>query len=104
MKISTGEGSMTQNLGLNAYGRGQAYAGYTLFAPQAGTNVFLIDMRGDGVHRWKLPDRPADYGYLLESGNLLVGVRTGKSPVDFGGRGGQLFELNWDGEIMWSYE
>jgi hypothetical protein len=51
MKISTGEGSMTQNLGLNAYGRGQAYAGYTLFAPQAGTNVFLIDMRGDIVHR-----------------------------------------------------
>jgi len=102
MKISTK--ALRRNLGLNAYGRGQAYAGYTLFASAGGNKRFLDRHARDIVHRWKLPDRPADYGYLLESGNLLVGVRTGKSPVDFGGRGGQLFERNWDGEIMWSNE
>jgi hypothetical protein len=95
---------MARKLGLNLYKRGHAYDGYTLFAPQAGTNIFLIDMRGDVVHRWELPYRPADYGYLLESGNLLVGVRTGHGPVDFGGRGGLLLEMDWEANIVWSYE
>lgn len=52
---------MARKLGLNLYKRGHAYDGYTLFAPQAGTSIFLIDMRGRVVHRWKLPHRPADY-------------------------------------------
>ncbi|MEX0805400.1 MAG: hypothetical protein WD688_19090 [Candidatus Binatia bacterium] len=55
-------------------------------------------------NRWQLPHRPADYGYLLENGNLLVGVRTGQSPVDFGRRGGLLLEMDWEGNIVWSYE
>ncbi|MEX0805401.1 MAG: hypothetical protein WD688_19095 [Candidatus Binatia bacterium] len=31
------------------YHRGHTYDGYTLFVPQAGANVFLIEMRGDVV-------------------------------------------------------
>ncbi len=95
---------MTRMLGFIMYQRGKAFDGYTLFAPQAGKDVYLIDMLGRVVHRWRLSDRPADYGYLLESGRLLVGVRTGKSPVQFGGRGGILLEMDWDGRVVWSYE
>ena len=35
--------------------------GYTLFAPQtAGGNVFLVNLRGEEVHRWK----PVSYTHL----------------------------------------
>ena len=93
-----------QKLGLTWYKRGQTYDGYTLFAPQSGRNVYLIDMLGNVVHQWDLPYLPADYGYLLENGRLLIAGRTGKSPVTFGGNGGILMEMNWEGEVVWSYE
>lgn len=56
MKTSMVKYLMAERLGLNLYRRGHTYDGYTLFAPQAGTNVFLIDMRGDVGHRWKRPE------------------------------------------------
>ncbi len=93
-----------QKLGLTWYKRGQAYDGYTLFAPQRGRDVYLIDMLGKVVHHWDLPYLPADYGYLLENGCLLVAGRTEKGPVQFGGNGGVIMEMNWEGEIVWSYE
>ena len=92
------------NLGLITYKRGYAYSGYTLFGPQCGQEIYLIDMLGNVVHRWVLPYRPADYGYLLEDGHLLFGGRTGNSPVKFGGNGGVIMELDWQGEVVWSYE
>ena len=65
------------NLGLVSYNRGFAYDGYTLFGPQCGKEIYLIDMLGNVVHQWVLPYRPADYGYLLEDSHLLFGGRTG---------------------------
>ena len=40
-----------QKLGLTWYKRGQTWDGYTLFAPQSGRNVYLIDMLGNVVHQ-----------------------------------------------------
>ena len=92
-----------KQLGLVTYNAEKAYQGYTLFAPLEGTDVYLIDMRGAVVHRWQLPNRPGDYGYLLENGHLLVGVRTGKGPVTFGGRSGAVLGVDWEGNIVWEY-
>ena len=92
-----------KQLGLTIYKPDKAFHGYTLFAPMTGTSAYLIEMRGNIVHRWQLPYRPADYGYLLDNGHLLVSGRTGKSPVSFGGRGGVIMELDWDGSILWEY-
>ena len=92
-----------RQLGLTIYQPDKAFHGYTLFAPMAGTDVYLIDMQGNIVHRWQLPYRPALYGYLLDNGHLLVGGQTGNSPVSFGGRGGVVMELGWDGSLVWEY-
>ena len=92
-----------KQLGLTIHNPIKAYQGYTLFAPLDGADAYLLDMQGAVVHRWHLPYRPGDYGYLLENGNLLVGGRTGRSPVTFGGRSGAVFELDWDGNILWQY-
>jgi hypothetical protein len=92
-----------RQLGLTLYKPDKAYRGYTLFAPMEETNVYLIDMRGSIVHRWQLPYRPGDYGYLLENGHLLVGGRTGRSPVNIGGRSGVVMELDWEGQTVWEY-
>ncbi len=90
-------------LGLTFYQPDKAFCGYTLFAPMRDTNAYLIDMQGAIVHRWQLPHRPGDYGYLLDNGHLLIGLQTGKGPVAFGGRGGILMEMDWDGHILWEY-
>ena len=92
-----------KQLGLTLYNPEMAFPGYTLFAPLEGTNAYLLDMRGNIVHRWQLPYRPGDYGYLLENGNLLVGCHTGRSPVPFGGKGGIVMEMTWEGETLWEY-
>ena len=56
---------MTRQPGLTIYKHDKAYQGYTIFAPQTGTDVYLVDMRGNVVHRWQMPYRPANYGYIL---------------------------------------
>ena len=74
-------------LGLTIHQPEKAFQGYTLFAPMRDTNAYLIDMQGGIVHRWQLPYRPGDDGYLLDNGHLLISGQTGKGP-GFGGRGG----------------
>src|SRR5262245_62899813 len=95
--------TMTSALGLTVYQPDKADLGYTLFAPMTGTSAYLIDMQGCIVHHWALPYRPGAYGYLLDNGRLLVAGRTGKSPAPFGGAGGTLMELDWDGKVLWEH-
>ena len=90
-------------LGLSEYKPEQAYLGYTLFTPMQTQDAYLIDMRGNVVQRWELPYRPGDYGYLLENGNLLMSGRTNKGPVEIGGRGGIIMEIDWAGNKVWEY-
>ena len=92
-----------QKTGLTYYEPEKAYHGYTLLSPMEGTDTYLLDMRGNIVHRWQLEYRPGDYGYLLDNGNLLVSGRTDKGPVTFGGRSGIVMELDWEGNKVWEY-
>jgi len=66
----------------------------------------LVDMKGDVVHQWQ-SERGISNPELLPSGNLIC---LGKpDPINAGQRGlnGQAsccVELDWDGNIVWSYE
>ena len=82
-----------------------AYDGYTLFAPHGGTDAWLIDMEGRICHRWGLASKPGSGLTLLPNGNLLVLSKTGTEPTSFlGTGGGELHEVDWDGNVVWRHE
>ena len=57
--------------GLLVWRENEATAGYTLFSPLHDSSTYLIDLRGDVVHKWDHPLTNSTYAYLLENGNLL---------------------------------
>lgn len=90
--------------GVTHYEPSRAADGYTLFAPMYGHNVWLIDMWGAIVHRWKVENLPGNYGQLLDSGNLLFAGRTMPPAIpEFAGNGGQIVEYDWNGAVVWEY-
>jgi hypothetical protein len=81
-----------------------AFDGYTLFSPLQSGTTFLIDMKGNVVHRWDTKLAPGNMAYLYDNGNLLRGVRIDDNPRFFGGGlAGRLQELDWDGKVVWDY-
>lgn len=96
--------------GVMKYTKGKTYDGYTLITPwpSGDTHVtYLINMEGDIVHTWTTPSEGRDYPFtsnLLPNGNLLIYTCLSKSPVGIGGYSGILEELDWDGNVVWSYE
>ncbi|MBW1996555.1 MAG: aryl-sulfate sulfotransferase [Deltaproteobacteria bacterium] len=91
--------------GLTHYAPSRAYNGYNLFAPLYGRDVWLMDMEGRFVHRWKMPLTPGVDAELLPNGNLLWAgkVLPGVIP-EFGGSGGLIMEVDWEGNEVWRYE
>lgn len=77
--------------GLRALDPARASAGFTLFAPLSGGDgtVYLIDLRGNVVHTWKMPSPPNNYGYLTDRGTLFYNTE-----------GGAL-EADWNGKVLW---
>ncbi|MBA7682137.1 hypothetical protein ES703_90483 [subsurface metagenome] len=83
----------------------KTYDGYTLFAPHASTDVWLIDMKGRVVHHWKMPTFLGSDVRLLSNGNQIRVNKTGEEPTSFlGTGGGELVEVDWEGNIVWEYE
>jgi len=82
----------------------KAYNGYTLFAPLSGGGVWLVDMQGRFVHHWEMNLMPAAHGVILPNGNLLYAGKPTDAPLEFGGIGGELMEMDWDGNVLWRYE
>lgn len=77
----------------------RSFNGYTLLSPMRSTTTYLVDNCGNVVNSW-----PSDYSpdlsvYLLEDGSLLRTCRVGTVP----GLGGRVEKLDWDGNIIWSY-
>ena len=58
--------------GVLQHNKDRASPGYTLFTPIGMFTTYLIDMDGNVVHEWKLPNELGHYAYLLENGNLLA--------------------------------
>ena len=97
------------NVGLTALDITRACPGYTLYAPMSGPgDVYLLNLDGEEVHHWNMPDPPGLYGYLLPNGNLFYG---GKLRDDMWDRfqswkrfkGGVMMEVDWDGNVVWEH-
>ena len=109
MTVDQATGRRTRKLGLTAHDPSKAYQGYTLYTPMFGDGtVYLLDMDGNEVHRWQMPLPPGLYAYLLPNGNLFYG---GKTPADPNAyfpvwpifKGGAMFEVDWDGNVVWEH-
>ena len=78
--------------------------GFTLFTPVSEQAAYLIDMRGDVVHRWELPYAPAGGAKLMPDGNLLyMGRLPGTEVADIEGAGGVIQILTPEGAVVWEY-
>lgn len=81
----------------------RAFEGYTLFSPLFSTKSYLIDNDGQLVHSWEHGQLPGAATYLLPNGNLLHAAAATNSPVNFGGQGGIMKEVDWDGNVVWQF-
>lgn len=88
------------------YNASKTREGYTLFS--SGGKTYLIDMLGNVVHSWNLPEE--GYMILLENGNLFGNMRfvppkrLKSKDLALGGWGGGLVELDWDSNIVWRWD
>jgi len=92
--------------GLIAHDPARALDGYTLFTPMFGDGtVYLVDMRGDVVHTWRLPYRPGLYGYLLDDGHLFYSGKVMEDLQRFEAwsrfKAGVALEIDWHGKVIW---
>jgi hypothetical protein len=90
--------------GLLKYDAAKAYRGYTLIPPQESKITYLIDMEGYIVHTWNSEYPPGLHAILLENGNLLRAARLPNSPAKFGGAGGMVQEIDWNGNVVWEFK
>lgn len=81
----------------------RAFEGYTLFSPLFNTQSYLIDNDGQLIHSWEHGQLPGAATYLLPNGNLLHAAAATNSPVNFGGQGGIMKEVDWDGNVVWQF-
>lgn len=78
--------------------------GYTLFAPLWDTTTRLIDEKGNVVHTWAGKHVPGALALLAPDGRLWRQVKLDNPNFQIGGSGGRLEQLDWDGNVIWSYE
>lgn len=96
--------------GVTYYDPSKAYNGYTLFASMGCRDMWLINMQGQFVHRWTMPERPGSYGKLLPNGHLIYGCklepekRKRAHSLKLSGYGGLIREVDWDNDLLWEYE
>ncbi|MDH3245701.1 MAG: aryl-sulfate sulfotransferase, partial [Saprospiraceae bacterium] len=107
--FSLNVGHAQKTVGLIDYQPGEVTKGYNLIFPHNQPNVYLLDNCGQVVHRWEDEDdyRPGNSVYLLENGNLVKCKRHVSGVVDpiWAGGGGAVVEiLDWDNNLLWSFE
>ena len=93
-------------VGLRAYDPNLCQDGYTLFTPMNGNGeVYLIDMNGQVVHQWQMPNPPGLYGRLLDNGNLFYSGKVLEDLDRFPSwgrwKGGIVSETDPHGQVMW---
>jgi len=95
-------------VGLLAIEHDLTIGGYNLIYPERQSDIFLLNKCGEIVHQWEdQPEaRPASVAYLLENGNILRSKWMANDPNSIttsGGAGGVIELVNWDNEILWTY-
>lgn len=81
-----------------------AFEGYTLFAPLASTETYLVDNDGRLINRWSSTGSPGNSAYLQPSGNLVRSTRVPSNVFTAGGIGGRIEEYTWNRELIWSFD
>lgn len=81
-----------------------SYNGYTLIAPMASTETFLINNCGELVNSWTKSNYiPGPVVYLLEDGSILRTCKLSTGNIITGGSGGRLERYDWNDSLIWSY-
>jgi arylsulfotransferase ASST len=98
-----------RGVGLIAHDPALSAGGYTLIAPQTSDgDVYLIDIEGTVVHRWKMPVPVGRHAVILPNGNLGYNGRHATSPNIYAAwslwHGGDFSEVTPAGEVVWRYE
>ncbi|HKK76501.1 MAG TPA: aryl-sulfate sulfotransferase [Saprospiraceae bacterium] len=101
--------SAQNTVGLLSYDTEKAFEGYNLLFPHNQSTVYLLDNCGQVIHTWPDEDnwRPGNSVYLTEQGNLIKCKRENASIMDpiWAGGGGAIVEiLNWENELIASFE
>jgi len=92
--------------GTTIYEPTRAYNSYVLFSAPDG-NTHLIDMDGNEVHRWNKFGFPAEMLDPAQNagrkGHVLVQLKNGVSPFGNIFANQEVGELDWDGNVVWSW-
>ena len=82
---------------------GQAYPGFTLYPISGPEEIWLLNMRGAVVHRWRGID--VDRARLLSNCNLLAlhGSKNRLKTPPWDKLIHRVSEYDWNGELVWSY-
>ncbi|GAA4107996.1 hypothetical protein GCM10022393_03660 [Aquimarina addita] len=91
-------------IGLTQNDTGTLNDGYVLFAPIGQTDTYLINTCGEQVKTWPSSYRPGQSCYILPDGNLLRTGNTNNTTFNAGGKGGIIEKIDWNGNVIWSYE
>lgn len=97
--------------GVTLYKPEKVCEGYTVIDPFTSRDVWIIDIRGNYVHRWVMPTIPRHHGMFLENGHLLYATMAplpDESDMSFPrvatfAMCGGLLEFDWDGNLVWKY-
>ena len=70
--------------GVLVHDKAKATPGHTVFSGLRGTMVYVIDLEGEVVHRWELPQSVSGHLEVLDDGHLLIAHRTQEGPPILG--------------------
>ena len=92
-----------QKCGITYHNRDKSTQGLTLYARNAGKQVWLINMEGDVVHEWQTTGGTTNFNYLRENGNLFICEKVDEGPGVVSGKSGRMREYDWDGNVVWEH-
>ncbi len=95
--------SSQNTVGIITNDNSKSFQGYTLFAPTASTETYLINNCGEIVNQWTSTYQPGNSCYLLENGNLLRAGKIQNFDISMGGVGGHVQLFDWDNNLLWEY-
>jgi hypothetical protein len=116
--------SLSRPPGLTTHNPAYSFKGYTLLTPIGGDSVYLIDLQGAVVHRWRFTDALPEYAYFTDRGTLLCRriaplapdakfkpASEDDPPMPLEQRARLLpsnyrflSEVDWDGNVLWEHE
>ena len=92
-----------KTVGITKNNPDKSYNGYTLFSPLFYNTSYLIDNEGQLIQSWEHTGNAGAATYLLPNGNLLHAQAAANEFFTFGGQGGIMREMDWDGDVVWEF-